>query len=62
MSYATTQFPGFIFCGLHIKLNGVRGLSKNHHIILDSKLGNGKCEIHHITFACVACHKILDMP
>ena len=38
----------------------MRGLSKNYHLILDPKLGQGACEIQQIPCACVACTLMLD--
>ena len=28
------------FCGAHVKIHGVRGLSKHYHLKLDPKLGH----------------------
>ena len=38
------QFSSLLFCGPHSKLNGVRGLSKQYHMIFDPKLVRGICE------------------
>ena len=59
MSYATTQFPALVFCGLYMKLHGVKGLSKHYHIWLGPKLGHEKCTIWWIPCACVACTSML---
>ena len=56
------QFPELPFCGPHSKPYVTRGLSKNHHLRFDPKLGDGICEICLIPCACVAFTSILDKP
>ena len=48
----TNQFPSFKFCVPHTNPHGVRGLSKQYHIIFYTKLGHGTCEIRLIACAC----------
>ena len=42
ISYATTQFTEFLFCGINAKPHGVRGLRKHYHIRLDPKFDFGE--------------------
>ena len=56
------QFTVLTFCGPHPKPHGARGLSKNHHLSFDTKLGHGIFEIRRIPFACFGCTSILDKP
>ena len=56
----TNQFPALPFCGTHSKPHGTRGLSKHHHLRVDTKLGNGICAILRIPYVCVACTSMLD--
>ena len=51
MACASTKFQALSLCGSHEKPHGVRGLSKNYHFRLDTKLGHGKCEITQIPCA-----------
>ena len=51
---ATNQFPELQFFGSHNKPHVVRGLGKHCHMRFDTKLGHGKCEIHHITCECTS--------
>ena len=62
MSCGTTNFPALPFCGPHVKLYGVRGLSKHYHLQLEPKLGYGKCAIRRMPFSFVACTNMLDKP
>ena len=62
MSCASTQFQVFSFCGPHEKHHGVIRSSKDYHLRLEPKLGNGKCAIRRITCACIACTNMLDKP
>ena len=41
----TNQLLALTFCGPHSKPNSTRGLSKNHYLRFDPKLGNGVCAI-----------------
>ena len=59
---AKTQFPLLQFCGTHEKPHGVQGLSKNCHILLDTKLGYVTCEIFQISCACSVCTSMLYKP
>ena len=56
----TNKFPTLPFCGPHSKPHGARGLGKYYHLRFDPKLGMGKCAIHCIPYACVACTSMLD--
>ena len=56
------QFPELSFCGPNSKPHGARGLGKNYHLRLDTKLAMGECAIHSISCACVACTSMLDKP
>ena len=40
---ATILSPALPFCVLHMKYHGVRGLVKHYCLVLDPKLGHGKC-------------------
>ena len=62
MSCNSTQFPLLSFCGQHEKPHAIRGLSKNCHLRLDPKSGNGKCAIRHISCDCNTWTKMLDKP
>ena len=62
MSCASTQFSTLPFCVTYEKPYVVRGLSKNHHLLLDPKLGNGKCAIRRIPCVCNKYTNILDKP
>ena len=46
------QFPLLSFCVLHTKPHGVGGLSKNHHMLFDIKLGYGIFTRRRIPCAC----------
>ena len=59
MSFEPTQFTTFLLCGPFAKPHVVWGLNKHYHLLLETKLGHGTCEIHHIHCACVACTNIL---
>ena len=37
----TNQLPALPFCSSHPKPHGARGLSNNHHLRFDQKLGHG---------------------
>ena len=58
----TNQLPTLPFCIPHSKPHGARGLGKHYHLSFDPKLGMGKCAIHLIPCACVACTSRLDKP
>ena len=59
MSCASTQFQALYFCGPHEKPHGVRDFIKHYHLQLETKLGNGKCEIRCIPCACISCTNML---
>ena len=58
----TNQFPALTFCGSHPKPHGVKGLSKNYHLLFDPKLGHGICAIFCIPCSCVGFTSMLDRP
>ena len=58
--FNSTQFTTLPFCGTHIKLHGVHGLSKHYHFHLDAKLGQVICAIQQILCACLFCAAMLD--
>ena len=60
ISCTTTHFPWLLFCGPYKNSMEFRCLSKNYHSQVETKLGNGKCEIRRISCACVSCTKMLD--
>ena len=60
MSCASTQFSTLPFCVTYEKPYVVRGLSKDYHLLLDPKLGNGKCAIIQNPCACNAYTNILE--
>ena len=62
MSCSSMQFHELLFCGPHAKPHGVRGLSKDDHLLLDPKLGNGKFVVIRIPCACISCKNILAKP
>ena len=62
MRFYKNQLPSFIFCGLHTKQHGVRGLSKNYHMLFDPKIGGVTCEIRQIQFVCAEFTHMLDKP
>ena len=43
--FTKNKFPELQFCGPHNRPHGVRGLSKHHHMIFDTKLGHQTCAI-----------------
>ena len=60
LSCASMKFHALSFCVPHATPHGVRGLSKHHHLRLDPKSGNGKCEIIRIPCVCIALTNMLD--
>ena len=53
ISCDTNQFSESPFCVPHAKPHGVWYLSKNYHILLDTKPVYSKCSKKRIPFACV---------
>ena len=58
----TNQFPSFQFCVPHKNPHEVRGLSKQYHIIFDTKLGHGTCKIRLIPCTCDEFTSMLYKP
>ena len=47
------------FVGTYLKSHWLQDLSKHYHLLLEPKLGYGKCEIQCIPCACVECTNML---
>ena len=59
---ASTQLQSLSFFGTHAKPHGVIRLNKHYLLLLDSKLGQGKCAIKQIPYTCISCTNMLYKP
>ena len=58
----TNQFPSLPFCASYTKPHGVRRLSKYYHMLFDTQIGHGTCEIRQIPCYFVYWTYLLDKP